>query len=119
MKEHYLHAKAHIIIINWENPNYVLYPENNPDHYQSLTGSKLDQDSSSDFFIKIQPAVFTQSCKQTDKQTNGYKNNTSLSDVIIICSNPYTFMMREVCLRYDYRKHSGRVKFKGRAKVTL
>ena len=45
-------------ICNWENPDYFLYPEVDPDHSQNLMGSKLDQDLSFVFFRRIQPVVF-------------------------------------------------------------
>ena len=56
---------------------FFLLPDRDPDHSQNLMGSRLDQDPSSDFCIKFQPAVFAYFCKET----NGHENNTSLEDV--------------------------------------
>ena len=41
-----------------------------------------------------------------------------LVELVISCSNPYVFGL-EKCLKYYYRKHSGRVKVQGQTKVTL
>ena len=38
------------MISKWENPDYFLYPHDDPDHLQNLLGSKLDQEPSSHFF---------------------------------------------------------------------
>ena len=47
----------------------LYFPDGDPDHSQNLMGSKLDQDSSSDFLLrKIQSVVFDNPAnKQTDK----------------------------------------------------
>ena len=47
-----------LTISKWKNPDYYLYPDSDPDHSQNLMGSKLDQDLSSDFFMKFQPVAF-------------------------------------------------------------
>ena len=42
----------------WENPDFFLYPDGDPDHSQNVMGAKLDQDPSSHFFMKFQPVIF-------------------------------------------------------------
>ena len=62
----------HIIICKWENPDYVLYPDNDPDHSANFIGSKLDQDPSSDFLGRYPRSSFCtilQTNKQTDRHT--------------------------------------------------
>ena len=42
-----------VIISKWENPDFFLYPYGDPDQPQNLIGSKLEQDTSSDFFHEV------------------------------------------------------------------
>ena len=58
-------------------------------------------------------------CKKfASKQTNDHENNNSLMEETISGRNRYVFVIREISLKYDYRKHSGRVKVKSQTKVT-
>ena len=54
----------------------------------------------------------------SSKQTNDHENNNSLMDETISVRNPHVFVIREISLKHDYRKHSGRVKVKSQTKVT-
>ena len=53
------------------------------DHFQNLMGSKLDQDTSSDFLgrSKLCNLSNKQTNGQTDKKANDHENNTSLSEI--------------------------------------
>ena len=54
-------------------------------------GSKLDQDPSSDFFqedLTSSICIILQTNRQSDKQTYGHENNTSLVEVMIIEAHP-------------------------------
>ena len=57
------------------------YPDGDPGHPQNLMGSKLDQEPSSDFFHKV-PISSICTVRLTNRQINGYENNTSLAKVI-------------------------------------
>ena len=39
----------HVIICKWENPEFFLHPDDDPDHSQNLMRTMLDQDPSSEF----------------------------------------------------------------------
>ena len=36
---------------------FLLYPDSDPDQFQNIMGSKLDEDTSFDVFIKFQPVL--------------------------------------------------------------
>ena len=52
-----IHPPRHVMISKWEIPDFFfLYSD--PDLFQNLMGSKLDQGPSSNFLRKLQPVVF-------------------------------------------------------------
>ena len=53
------HASAKIIPHKLENSDYSLYPDGDPDDPENLTGSKLDQDPSFDFFFRKNQQILT------------------------------------------------------------
>ena len=58
-----------------------LYPDRDPDHSQTLMGSKLDQDPSSVFEVDPICGILH---NYANKQTNGHESHISLTDVIIL-----------------------------------
>ena len=62
-------SKNHVIVRKWENPDYVLYPDGDPDHSQNSMGSDFDQDPSSIFLGRSnQKCLCNPAYKQKNRQ---------------------------------------------------